>query len=148
MWRLFLLEIYKTQMTHHKFIIRHLNKSQTGYPNQISQITYEIYDQRMSPFTITLQRFKITLLVVVVHFLNLCIAFHTICRSLFFFLLSLPGYFCLQDCKCILLFNSLIQFNLLSQQKKENHNPEWTHHQNNKMPKHNYEKNAYNITYT
>ena len=29
---LFLLEIYKTQMTHHKSIIQYLNKSQTGYP--------------------------------------------------------------------------------------------------------------------
>ena len=116
MWCLFLLEIYRAQMTHHKSIIWHLNQSQTSYPNQISQITCEIYDQRMSPFTITCQRFKITLLLLCFKKKkkkNLYIAFHTICKSLFFFLLSLPGYFCLQDCKCILLFNSLIQFYFL-----------------------------------
>ena len=114
---IFLLEIYKTQMTHHKSIIQHLNKSQTGYPKQISQITYEIYNQRMSPFTITLQRFKNhSVSCCYAFFFNICIAFHAICRSLFFssFLL---GHFCLQDYKCTLLFNSLIQFYLLSQQK-------------------------------
>ena len=114
-WCLFLLEIYRAQMTHHKSIIRHLNKSQTSYPNQISQITCEIYDQRMSPFTITCQRFKITLLLLCFKkkkkiFILLFIRFANPC---FFFLLSLLGHFCLQDCKCILLFNSLIQFYFL-----------------------------------